>query len=163
MEIGKKLFYINYSENETTILFESQQDNPIEIDFQIYSKILIISEEVIFKKYQKYINLFEKTINNVHFFFSNESDFHKNSFTKDKIDNLLLEKNFDSNSLIIGFGGGKITDLSGYVASTFLRGVDLLLIPTTLLSMVDASLGGKTGINNLHYGKNLIGSFYNPK
>ena len=163
MEFENKKFYKNSSNSLTTIIYISKLDETIDIDFHNYSKILIISEEVIYKKYQRYLNFISKIFNKFHFFFSEESDFHKNCSTKDKIDHLLLKENFDANSLIIGFGGGKITDLSGFVASTYLRGVDLLLIPTTLLSMVDASIGGKTGINNLHFGKNLIGTFYNAK
>jgi len=62
-----------------------------------------------------------------------------------------------------GFGGGKITDLAGFIASVYLRGINLVLIPTTLLSMVDASIGGKNGINNLEFGKNLVGTIYQPK
>lgn len=74
----------------------------------------------------------------------------------------LLEKNIDRNSLIIGFGGGVVGDLSGFVASTILRGVDFIQIPTTLLAMVDSSVGGKVAINT-KFGKNLIGAFYQPK
>jgi 3-dehydroquinate synthase len=163
MHMQEKFSYINCSNVETTVYFQEVKDEKIQVNFKNYSKILIITENIILKKYDFYMKSITNDMN-FHFIFEVEqSDFHKNNTTKEKIDNTLLEKNFDTNSLIIGFGGGKVTDLAGFVASTFLRGVDLLLIPTTLLSMVDASIGGKTGINNLHYGKNLIGSFYNPK
>lgn len=65
-------------------------------------------------------------------------------------------------SLIIGFGGGVVGDIAGFVAATILRGVDYIAIPTTLLAMVDSSIGGKTGINTKE-GKNRLGSFYPPK
>jgi 3-dehydroquinate synthase len=65
-------------------------------------------------------------------------------------------------SLIIGFGGGVVGDLAGFVASTILRGIDYIAIPTTLLAMVDSSIGGKTAINTRE-GKNRLGSFYPPK
>jgi 3-dehydroquinate synthase len=68
----------------------------------------------------------------------------------------------DRKSLIIAFGGGVVGDLSGFVASVILRGVDFVQIPTTILSAVDSSVGGKTAIN-CKIGKNLIGSFYQPK
>jgi 3-dehydroquinate synthase len=74
----------------------------------------------------------------------------------------LFDAKFDRNSTIIAFGGGVIGDMSGFVASIFLRGIKFIQIPTTLLSMVDSSVGGKTGINN-KYGKNLIGAFYQPE
>lgn len=68
----------------------------------------------------------------------------------------------DRTSLVIGLGGGVITDLSGYVASCYMRGISHVLIPTTLMGMVDASIGGKTAVN-LPNGKNLVGTFYQPK
>ena len=74
----------------------------------------------------------------------------------------LFDAKYDRNSLIIAFGGGVIGDMSGFIASIFLRGIKFIQIPTTLLSMVDSSVGGKTGINN-KYGKNLIGAFYQPE
>jgi len=74
----------------------------------------------------------------------------------------LFDAKFDRNSTLIAFGGGVIGDMSGFIASIFLRGIKFIQIPTTLLAMVDSSVGGKTGINN-KYGKNLIGSFYQPE
>ncbi len=74
----------------------------------------------------------------------------------------ILAKGIDRKSLIVAFGGGVIGDLSGFVASILLRGIDFVQIPTTLLSCVDSSVGGKTAINSVS-GKNLIGSFYQPK
>ena len=74
---------------------------------------------------------------------------------------ILLNKKIDRSSLIIAIGGGTIGDLSGFIASTILRGVNFTLVPTTLLSQVDSSIGGKNGINT-KYGKNLIGTFYQP-
>jgi len=75
---------------------------------------------------------------------------------------LLFDAKFDRNSTLIAFGGGVIGDMTGFIASIFLRGIKFVQIPTTLLAMVDSSVGGKTGINN-KYGKNLIGSFYQPE
>ena len=63
--------------------------------------------------------------------------------------------------LIVGLGGGATTDLAGFAAATWLRGIEWKAIPTTVAGMVDAALGGKTGINNRH-GKNLVGSFHSP-
>ncbi len=68
----------------------------------------------------------------------------------------------DRKSVIIAFGGGVVGDMAGFVASTYLRGIDFIQIPTTLLAQVDASIGGKTGFD-LEFGKNLVGTFYQPK
>jgi len=74
---------------------------------------------------------------------------------------VLGQADFTRSDAVIGFGGGSTTDLAGFVAATWLRGVKLIQVPTTLLGMVDASIGGKTGINTAE-GKNLVGSFYAP-
>lgn len=75
--------------------------------------------------------------------------------------NWLGAAGFTRSDLIVGIGGGAITDLSGFAAATWLRGIDWIGVPTSLAGMVDASVGGKTGINS-DYGKNLIGSFHSP-
>ncbi|XPV70499.1 MAG: 3-dehydroquinate synthase [Halarcobacter sp.] len=72
-----------------------------------------------------------------------------------------FEHRLDRKSLLIAFGGGVIGDMTGFAASIYQRGIDFVQIPTTLLSQVDASVGGKTGINN-KFGKNLIGAFHQP-
>jgi 3-dehydroquinate synthase len=87
---------------------------------------------------------------------------YKNLETIEHILNKLFEHKFDRKSLLIAFGGGVIGDMTGFTASLYQRGIDFIQIPTTLLSQVDASVGGKTGVNN-KYGKNLIGAFYQPK
>ena len=80
--------------------------------------------------------------------------------------NFLLDRLFDHKldrkSTLIAFGGGVIGDMTGFAASIYQRGIDFIQVPTTLLSQVDASVGGKTGINN-RFGKNLIGSFHQPR
>ena len=79
-----------------------------------------------------------------------------------KISEKILNFNIDRSTKIVAIGGGTLGDLSGFIASTILRGVDLILFPTTLLSQVDSSIGGKNGINT-NSGKNLVGSFYQPR
>src|SRR3989338_8767577 len=80
---------------------------------------------------------------------------------KEKIEDMLLENKCGRDTVIIAFGGGVIGDLTGFVASTFDRGIPLIHVPTTLLAMVDSSIGGKTAVNTKH-GKNLIGTTYQP-
>ena len=87
---------------------------------------------------------------------------YKTLQTVENILNECFEHKLDRKSLLIAFGGGVIGDMTGFTASLYQRGIDFIQIPTTLLSQVDASVGGKTGVNN-KYGKNLIGAFYQPK
>ncbi len=74
----------------------------------------------------------------------------------------LAAAGFTRNDVVVGVGGGTATDLAGFVAATWLRGVDFICIPTSVLGMVDAAVGGKTGIN-LNAGKNLVGAFHEPR
>jgi 3-dehydroquinate synthase len=86
---------------------------------------------------------------------------YKNQESVDLILESLFNHRFNRKSLLIAFGGGVIGDMTGYVSSIYQRGIDFVQVPTTLLSQVDASVGGKTGMNN-SYGKNLIGAFHQP-
>ncbi len=81
--------------------------------------------------------------------------------TKHRLEDSLLKAGFGRDTLLIALGGGVTTDLVAFLASTYMRGVSLILIPTTLLAMVDAAIGGKTGVDT-PFGKNLIGTFYHP-
>lgn len=85
---------------------------------------------------------------------------YKNIETVKEIWRRLQELGFTRKSLLIGLGGGVITDIAGFVASTYMRGTMLGLVPTTLLAQVDAAIGGKTGVN--FNGKNMVGTFYLP-
>ncbi len=82
--------------------------------------------------------------------------------TVEKVWNWLGAAGFTRSDLILGLGGGAVTDFAGYIAASWLRGMDWVAIPTTVAGMVDAAIGGKTGINS-DYGKNLIGAFHSPR
>lgn len=86
---------------------------------------------------------------------------HKTRETWSRVTDALLDARFGRDSVLIALGGGVIGDLTGFVAATYLRGVPVVQIPTTLLAMVDASIGGKTGVDTQH-GKNLVGAFHPP-
>lgn len=91
-----------------------------------------------------------------------DGEAYKNSDTLNLIYDALLEARCERNTTLIALGGGVIGDLTGYAAATYLRGVPFIQIPTTLLSQVDSSVGGKTGINHPR-GKNMVGAFYQPQ
>ena len=97
----------------------------------------------------------------IHIFTIPDSEAGKSFATYQKVLDWLGAAGFTRNDLIVAVGGGAVTDLSGFVASSWLRGIDWVAIPSTLAAMVDAAIGGKTGINS-EYGKNLIGAFYSP-
>ncbi|MCO4755850.1 MAG: 3-dehydroquinate synthase [Bacteriovoracaceae bacterium] len=86
---------------------------------------------------------------------------HKSMASFEKCLNFFLAAQITRSDRIVAIGGGALSDLAGFVASTILRGIDWIVVPTTLLSIIDASIGGKTGINS-KYGKNLIGAFHMP-
>jgi 3-dehydroquinate synthase len=91
-----------------------------------------------------------------------DGEAYKNTETLNKIYDALLQNRSERSTTLIALGGGVIGDLTGYAAATYLRGVPFIQIPTTLLSQVDSSVGGKTGINH-PLGKNMIGAFYQPQ
>ncbi len=82
--------------------------------------------------------------------------------TKEFLEDQMFAKGLGRDTVLIALGGGVVTDMGGYIAATYCRGIPLVMIPTSLLGMVDASIGGKTGID-VPYGKNLIGAIYQPK
>lgn len=87
---------------------------------------------------------------------------YKTRATKEALEDDLIKAGFSRETTLIGLGGGVVTDVAGFLASTFCRGVPLILIPTTLMGMVDAAIGGKNAVNTPH-GKNMIGTIYSPQ
>jgi 3-dehydroquinate synthase len=87
---------------------------------------------------------------------------HKNWEGAEKILGACFAKNLDRSGVIIAIGGGVVGDMTGFVASIFMRGLPVIQVPTTLMGMVDSAIGGKTAIN-CKFGKNLIGSFHQPE
>lgn len=86
---------------------------------------------------------------------------HKNLVTVGKVHDALVKANADRSTVVVAIGGGVIGDLAGFAAATYLRGIRVVHVPTTLLAQVDSAIGGKTGVNH-PLGKNLIGSFHPP-
>jgi pentafunctional AROM polypeptide len=159
----QEIQYETILKTNTLIKFITNKDQHLDFADKKYTNYLIVSEQTVINKYKHYIEKMQyNTSRNFELFLINEGDFYKTNEAVDNIIKYMLSKNLDKSACIIGLGGGKITDLVGYITSIYLRGIDNILIPTTLLSMVDASVGGKTGINDTFYGKNLIGTIYQP-
>jgi len=129
---------------------------------QVNNQVAIISTPPVSSLYlEKILSLFDDN------WFLNNFDVPdgEKSKSSDMVLNIytwLLERQYERNSTIIALGGGVVGDLAGFAAATYLRGINLVHIPTSLLAQVDSSIGGKVGINH-PIGKNLIGAFYQPK
>lgn len=91
-----------------------------------------------------------------------EGEEHKNLFTVQDLYERLIQAHFDRKDMLVALGGGVVGDLTGYTAATYLRGIDFIQIPTSLLAQVDSSIGGKTGVDFNAY-KNMVGAFYQPR
>ena len=124
-------------------------------------KIALLSDRNVPNKFKKFLkkklSKYELVVLNF-----NASEKSKSMKTVNLFVEKLLRLNFNRADLIVGIGGGITGDVAGFIASIYKRGINYINIPTTLLAQVDASIGGKTGVNS-NYGKNLIGSFYQPK
>ena len=126
-------------------------------------KILIVSNKEISKLFgEKILNNLKKYNFNAEILNIKAGESNKNLASLSEIFNAAFEFGLDRNSLMIALGGGIVGDVTGFAAATWLRGIEYIQIPTTLLSMVDSSVGGKTAVNHPK-GKNLIGAFYQPK
>jgi 3-dehydroquinate synthase len=129
------------------------------IEFEKYSKVFVITDSNLEKFHLETIKKSTKVkIEKIVF---QPGEENKNIETTQQIWNELLRLGADRKSLVINLGGGVLGDLGGFAASTYMRGISFFQIPTTLLAQVDASIGGKVGIN-FHGVKNLVGSFNQP-
>ncbi len=122
--------------------------------------LFVIDKNIPKKNLLKILKSFKNI--DVHRYIFDANEKNKNQKNVDKILNILLNKNFSRDDCLISIGGGITGDITGFAASLFKRGLKFINVPSTLLSQVDSSVGGKTGVNTKH-GKNLIGSFYQPK
>lgn len=129
-------------------------------DLSKYNKILVVTDEKVPTEYANELTKQIKDKTKIITIPCGEKN--KNIENVEKICSLLKENNFTRKDLVIGLGGGLVGDVSAFSASIYMRGIDFINIPTTLLSMVDSSIGGKTGVN-FEGIKNLIGTFYQPK
>lgn len=154
---------------ETKILtFNSDIDNLLDLNiFDNYTQLIFITDDIINKLYDSELKNIQNKCRQVNkkclFYVLPSGENSKTIENKIKIENYMLSNNISrSKSCIIALGGGVVGDLTGFIACTYKRGIDFIQIPTTVISMVDSSIGGKNGINN-KFGKNLIGTFYQPK
>ena len=128
-----------------------------------FSNIVIITDSNTKKLYaKKLFNILKKQGYKVILLDFPAGEKSKNYIIKQNLEEKMLKHSCDRSTLCLALGGGVVGDLAGFIAATYMRGIKYIHIPTTLLAMVDSSIGGKTGIN-LAQGKNLIGAFWQPK
>lgn len=132
-------------------------------DLNGLGKVLVVSDDIVHSLYGDVVyNSLKDAGYNVFEFTFNHGEKSKNLNTFSQIINFLAEQGFVRSDLIIALGGGVVGDISGFVAASYMRGIDYIQVPTTLLSMIDSSVGGKTAVD-LEAGKNLVGAFYQPR
>ncbi|MBQ1688917.1 MAG: 3-dehydroquinate synthase [Lachnospiraceae bacterium] len=126
-------------------------------------RVCIVSDTTISKYYMKdVVEIVKDYASLVETFTLQPGEEHKNLDSVQALYEYLIQSKFDRNDFLIALGGGVVGDLTGYVAATYLRGISFIQMPTTLLSMVDSSIGGKTGVDFAAY-KNMVGAFKQPK
>lgn len=148
------------------IIIENSFDklcNEVEKLDTIDKKICIITDSIVGPIYlNEVMHLLEPICKNVDSYTFHAGEGSKNLNTANQIYNFLIEHNYDRKDILIALGGGVVGDLTGFVSATYLRGIDYIQIPTSLLAQVDSSIGGKTGVDFNHY-KNMVGAFKMPK
>ena len=128
-----------------------------------YKKVAVVTDDIVDGLYYETVNnsLTEAGYEVIKFVIKN-GEASKNAENYIKLINFLAENHLTRSDLVIALGGGVVGDLTGFASATYLRGIDYVQLPTTLLAMVDSSVGGKTAID-ISAGKNLCGAFYQPK
>jgi 3-dehydroquinate synthase len=161
--------FIEVKENTRTIYniyIENSYDylnNIFDMEVLHKKKVCIISDTTISPFYMdEVVKKIGSFVKKVETFIISPGEEYKNLDTVNQVYEYLIQCDFERSDLLIALGGGVVGDLTGFVAATYLRGIDFIQMPTTLLSMVDSSVGGKTGVDFLSY-KNMIGAFHQPK
>ena len=157
VKTSTKLYPVFFCNSELNKLPEKLHEQ------KLYKNLLIIIDENVAHYYQTKIkSVFNYHSGKVIFYILPSGEKTKSEKELKKIYDYLLKNNFGRDTVLITIGGGVTGDIAGYAASTFMRGIQLVHVPTSLLAMIDSSVGGKTGIN-FNKKKNLIGTFYQPK
>lgn len=133
------------------------------LGYQREQKICIVTDSQVGPLYAKEVkNLLSEAFSTVVIYTFEAGENSKNLETVQGLYEYLILHHFDRRDFLVALGGGVVGDLTGFTAATYLRGIDFIQVPTTLLSQVDSSIGGKTGVDFMQY-KNMVGAFYQPK
>ncbi|GKX28791.1 3-dehydroquinate synthase [Vallitalea longa] len=161
-----KLIKVNTTSNDYNIVissnFESLQQNLIDVGVE-NKKVCVITDDNVSKYYlDNVINILSDITSKLSYKVIPHGEINKNLGTINTIYQKMIEEKMDRDSYLIALGGGVTGDMVGFASATFMRGNNFIQIPTTLLSQVDSSIGGKTGVDFEGY-KNIIGSFHQPE
>ena len=152
---------VNLEKDSYDIIFDENFVESAMALIAISSKCMFITQEIIYEAFEEKFSVL-KSLPNVEFHLIQQGEKAKSIDTVIEICDKMAMMHFDRSSTVFAVGGGVVGDTAGFVASIFMRGIDYFQYPTTLLAMVDSSIGGKTGVN-LSSGKNLIGRIHQPK
>lgn len=158
IELGERSYLIFISDN----ILAGDADSIDFSEFRSRSACIVTNETVAPFYESTLIDLIKKDFSSVFSVRLRDGEAYKNFDSLQIIYDALLRNGSDRKTVIFALGGGVVGDMAGFVAATFMRGIPFVQVPTTLLSQVDSSVGGKTGINH-PLGKNMIGAFYQPK
>lgn len=149
-----------HAEHSYSVHFDTRFEGVLNDVSQSHNKVFVIAPQFILDRF--HLEQFLHPLENVSLFVVPEGENQKDISILEKIWQSMGEAGITRSDALIAIGGGATTDLGGFAAATWLRGISWYAIPTTLAAMVDAAVGGKTGINS-QSGKNLIGSFHSPQ
>jgi len=152
---------VNLEKDSYDIIFDDNFVESAMALIAISSKCMFITQEIIYEAFEEKFSVL-KSLPNVEFHLIEQGEKAKSIDTVIEICDKMAMMHFDRSSTVFAVGGGVVGDTAGFVASIFMRGIDYIQYPTTLLAMVDSSIGGKTGVN-LSSGKNLVGRIHQPK
>jgi 3-dehydroquinate synthase len=147
-----------HAEHEYEVVIGCDWQSTLTGSLDSYTRVAVIYSSAM----RDQVTGFQPENTEVHYFEVADGESAKTAQSLQALWNWLGAAGFTRSDAIIGIGGGTITDLAGFAAASWLRGIDWIAVPTTVAGMVDAAIGGKTGINS-DYGKNLIGAFHSPR
>ncbi len=155
---GIQIYTIELTQDFSALCGHLQQ-----LGYQKEQKVCIVTDSHVAPLYADEVKRLVSSAFNAVFVYTFEAgEHHKNLETVNGLYEYLILNHFDRRDFLIALGGGVVGDLTGFTAATYLRGIDFIQVPTTLLSQVDSSIGGKTGVDFLQY-KNMVGAFYQPR
>lgn len=155
---GTQIYTIELTHDFSALCMHLQR-----LGYQKEQKVCIVTDSHVEPLYANEVRTnLSSSFDSVFVYTFEAGEHNKNLETVNGLYEYLILNHFDRRDLLVALGGGVVGDLTGFTAATYLRGIDFIQVPTTLLSQVDSSIGGKTGVDFMQY-KNMVGAFYQPR